>query len=449
MKRRVFLKQAAAGIALPWIVPASALGLDGEVAPSNRLVGIAAGMGGRGFGDLQWLLGEKDVQFVAVCDVRRGNRERAKAEVDKTNGNTDCGCYRDFREMLQKHKADFALLAPGDRWHTPMSVLCMRAGMDVYCEKPGTITIAEGQLLVKTEQEKKRIFQTGAQRVSETNFRYVKEAIRLGLIGKVHTAWAHLGYMSEHPRVNATRPEEPLPDKEELDWDLWIGPAPMRPYNHEFVRPWPVPGWYTQYDFAGSIAQWGSHTILQAQHDLGLADTSAVEYTYPTDIQREGFTIRFANGIKIVAQEDGFAVRFAGGRSAEGLPDIWHGSCGVKYEGDKGWIACADGYERPDVSSPEILQGFGDFAKEIKALRQQGLTPSNHLRDFLDCVKTRKTPRTPATTAHRTMTTNLIMDICLDLKRSLKWDPVKEAFINDDEANRLRVRKSREPYAVS
>jgi hypothetical protein len=401
-------------------------------------------------GDLQWLLGEKDVQFIAVCDVRRGNREGAKNKVNETYGNTDCGCYCDFREMLEKHKADFALLAPGDRWHTPMSVLCMRQGMDVFCEKPGTMTIAEGQLLVKTEKEKKRIFQTGAQRTSETNFRYLKEAIRLGLLGKVHTAWAHLGYMSNHPRVNAVMPEEPMPPKEELDWDLWIGPSPMRPYNHQFVRPWPVPGWYTQLDFAASVAQWGSHTILQAQHDLGLADTSPVEYTLPTDIQREGFIIRFANGQKIIAQEDGTAVRFAGGgRSSEGLPDIWKGSCGVKYQGDRGWIACADGYQRPEASSPEIMEGYQDFVKEIRALSQQGLTPSNHLRNFLDCVKSRKTPMTPATTAHRSMSTNLIMDMCLDLKRSLKWDPVKEEFINDAEANRLRSRTQRAPYAVA
>ena len=452
MKRRAFLKKAAAGIALPLLVPASALGLDGTVAPSNRLVGIGIGMGGRGSGDLQWLIGEKDVQFVGVCDVRRGGRENAKKMVDEANGNTDCFATRDFRELLAKHgKADFALIATGDRWHTPMSVHCMRAGMDVYCEKPGTMTVAEGQLLVATEKTQKRVFQTGAQRVSETPFRFMKEvAIKEGRLGKIHTAWSHLGYMSEHPRANAVMPEEPLPNKEDLDWDLWIGPAPMRPYNREFVKPWPVPGWYTQLDFAASIAQWGSHTILQAQHDMGLTDTSPVEYELPKDIQREGFIVRFANGLKLVAIEDGTAVRFAGGgRSAEGLVDIWKGSCGVKYDGDNGWIACADGYGRPEASSPEILKGFDDFAKEARAMSQQNLTPSNHLRDFLDCVKSRKPPRTPATTAHRSMTTNLIMDICLDLKRSLKWDPVSEQFINDDEANKLRARKMRDPYAVA
>jgi hypothetical protein len=257
----------------------------------------------------------------------------------------------------------------------------------------------------------------------------MQEAIRLGRLGKVHTARAHLGYLPQWPRVNAVLPEEPLPSQDELDWDLWVGPSPMRPYNRAFLKPWPVPGWYTQFDFAGGIAQWGSHTILQVQHDLGLTGTSATEYECPKDLKKDGFTIRFANGLKVVAQEQG-----------------WRGSCGVKYEGDEGWIACADGYERPEASSPAILENFTNIIKEWQ---DRSLTPRNHLRNFVECVKTRKAPRTPATTAHRTMTTNLIMDICLDLKRDLKWDPVAEAFVNDDEANRLRSRALRAPYIVS
>ncbi|MDR2850158.1 MAG: Gfo/Idh/MocA family oxidoreductase [Verrucomicrobiota bacterium] len=431
--RRSFLKNslAAAGgaVALPYLVPASALGLDGTTAPSNRMVMGVIGTGGRGTHDLSWLLGEGDVQFVAVCDVQRAKRERAKKLVDEKYGNADCAAFRDFRELLaKKPDIESVIIATGDRWHTPASILCMRAGKDVYCEKPGALTIAEGQALVAAEQATKRIFQTGAQRTSETNFVFMGEAIRLGRLGKVHTARAHLGYLPQWPRVNAALPEEPLPPQEDLDWDLWVGPSPMRPYHHDYLKPWPVPGWYTQYDFAGGIAQWGSHTILQCQHDLGLAATSATEYEYSADLKKNGMTIRFANGLTLVAQEQG-----------------WHGSCGVRYEGDLGWIACADGYERPEASSPELLR---DFTQVIRDHADRTLTPRNHLRNFLQCVRTREAPRTPATTAHRTMTTNLIMDICLDLKRNLRWDPVAEAFINDDEANLLRSRKTRAPYIV-
>jgi hypothetical protein len=423
------LTTAGAACAFPYVVPASALGRDGAVAPSNRLVMGAIGVGGRGHHDLKWLVGEADVQIVAVCDVRRERRDLGKAVVDEKYGNRDCATFRDFRDLLQKkQELDAVLIAIGDRWHAVASIFCMRAGKDVYSEKPGTLTIAEGQALVKAQSQYERVFQTGAQRASESNFVFMGEALRQGRLGKVHTVRAHLGYLTKWPRMNAVLPAEPLPPKEELDWDLWLGQCPVRPYNAAFVKAWPAPGWYTQYDFAGSIAAWGSHTILQCQLDLGLAGTSAVEYEYPADLMKDGMTVRFANGVKLVAQLEG-----------------WRGSCGVRYEGEEGWIACADGYERPEVSSPTLLD---NFVTVIKAYRERTGRPNNHFRDFLQSVKSRKPTITDAGVAHRTMTTNLAMDICLDLKRNVKWDPVNETFVNDDEANTLRSRAMREPWRV-
>jgi hypothetical protein len=423
------LTTAGAACAFPYVVPASALGRDGTVAPSNRLVMGAIGVGGRGHHDLKWLVGEADVQIVAVCDVRRERRDLGKAVVDEKYGNRDCATFRDFRDLLQKkQELDAVLIAIGDRWHAVASIFCMRAGKDVYSEKPGTLTIAEGQALVKAQSQYERVFQTGAQRASESNFVFMGEALRQGRLGKVHTVRAHLGYLTKWPRMNAVLPAEPLPPKEELDWDLWLGQCPVRPYNAAFVKAWPAPGWYTQYDFAGSIAAWGSHTILQCQLDLGLAGTSAVEYEYPADLMKDGMTVRFANGVKLVAQLEG-----------------WRGSCGVRYEGEEGWIACADGYERPEVSSPTLLD---NFVTVIKAYRERTGRPNNHFRDFLQSVKSRKPTITDAGVAHRTMTTNLAMDICLDLKRNVKWDPVNETFVNDDEANTLRSRAMREPWRV-
>ena len=430
--RRGFLKgtlAAGAACAFPYVVPASALGRDGAVAPSNRLAMGVIGCGGRGFSDLNWLLHEDGVRFVAVCDVQRAKRDRAKDAVDKAYGSADCATFRDFREMLEARKEiDALVIATGDRWHALAAMTCMRAGKDVYCEKPGILTIAEGQALIQAEKETGRIYQTGAQRASESNFIYMGELVRQGKLGKVHTVRAHLGYLPAWPRVNAALPAEPLPPRDELDWDLWLGPCPARPYNSAFLRPWPVPGWYTQYDFAGGIPQWGSHTILQCQLDLGLADTSAVEYEYPADLTRDGMTIRFANGLKLVAQLGG-----------------WRGSCGVRYEGDEGWTACADGYERPDVSSPKLLEGF---VETVKAYTERTGRPRNHVLDFLQSVRTRKPARTPATVAYRTMTTNLAMDLCLDLKRNLKWDPAKVEFVGDDEANARRSRAMRAPWHV-
>jgi hypothetical protein len=430
--RRQLIKRALAAssaFAVPTIIPASALGRGGALAPSERIVMGAIGVGGRGSGDVGWLLGEADVQFVAVCDVHKGRREGAKQAVDSRYGNKDCAAYRDFRDLLaERTDIDAMLIATGDRWHTPASIAAMRAGKDVYCEKPGALTIAQGQALVAAAKRYNRVFQTGAQRASEANFIVAGELLRQGRLGKIHTVYAHLGYLPDWPRVNAVLPAEPEPPKEDFDWDLWLGPSPWRPYNGAFIGPWPTPGWYTQYDFAGGIPQWGSHTILQCQLDLGLADTSPVTYEYPTDLKGAGMTVHFANGVKLVARCDG-----------------WRGSCGVKYEGTEGWVATADGYEKPDVSSPLLLRESAKLVQDYIARTER---PLNHVRDFLNCVRTRRTPVTPAVVAHRTMTTNLIMDICLDLKRSLKWDPVKEEFVGDDEANRLRSRAMRAPWQV-
>ena len=256
----------------------------------------AIGLGGRWSGDLGWLLGESDVQFVAVCDVRQGSRDGAKNSVNSQYGNKDCAAYRDFRDLLaERPEMDAMLIATGDCWHTPASIAAMQAGKDVYCEKPGALTIAQGQALVTATKRYGRVFQTGAQRASEANFIVAGELVRHGYLGKIHTVYAHLGYLPDWPRVNAALPAEPEPPKEELDWDLGLGPSPWRPYNGAFLGQYPSPGWYTQYDFAGGIPQWGSHTILQCQLDLGLADTSPVQYEYPADLKGPGMTVHFAN----------------------------------------------------------------------------------------------------------------------------------------------------------
>ena len=429
-RRRLLKGAMAAGAAgaIPAIVPSSALGRDGAVAPGERIVMGAIGVGGQGTRDLVSLLGQPDVRVVAVCDVRQANRDNAKSLVDGKYGNKDCAAYRDLRELLARQDIDAVLIATGDRWHAPASILAMQAGKDVYCEKPGTLTIAQGKALVAAGKKHGRVFQTGAQRASESNYILAGQLLQQGRLGKVHTVHAHLGYLPAWPRGNTVLPEQPLPPKEQLDWDLWLGPCPWRSFNEGFLGTYPAPGWYSQYDFAGGIAQWGSHTILQCQLDLGLADTSAVEYDYPPDLTGAGMTVRFANGVKLVARCDG-----------------WRGSCGVRYEGSEGWVATADGYAAPDVSAPALL---ADAKKLVEGYLARTQRPRSHLRDFLDCVRTRRATVTGAEVAHRTMTTNLAMDICLDLKRSLKWDPAKEEFVGDDEANRLRSRAMRAPWQV-
>jgi hypothetical protein len=408
---------------VPQIIPASALGRDGAVAPSERIVMGGIGIGGRGSGDLGGLLNYPEVQFVAVCDIQRARREAAKNAVDRKYGNKDCATYRDLRHLLaERTDADAMLIATGDRWHALASILAMRAGKDVYCEKPGAFTIAEGQALVHAARSYARVFQTGTQRLSEGNFVIAGELLRTGRLGKVHTVYAHLWGIPSWPRRGQMLPPEPEPPKEELDWDLWLGPCPWRPYNKGYVRG----GWYRQPDFATGVAMWGSHTICQCQVDLDLAHTSPIEYECPAHGDAEGLTAHFASGVKLIITRKG-----------------WRGSCGVRYEGTEGWVAVADGYGAPEASSPSLLLDARKLVDDHIARTGHRL---GHLRNFLDGVRTRRRCIAHEDVMHRTMTTNLIMDICMDLQRSLKWDPAKEEFVNDAEANRMRSRAMRSPW---
>lgn len=426
--RRGFLKRAlAAGgaAAVPWIVPASALGRDGAVAPSERIVLGGIGIGRRGSHDLRWVIGEADVQFVATCDVWKERREAVKKTVDEKYGNTDCVVYRDMREFLStRTDIDALLITTGDRWHATASVMAMRAGKDVYSEKPSSMTVAEGQAVVETARRYGRVYQTGTQRLSEANFTVCNELLRLGRLGQVHTVRAHIS--GGNAIMNrAWLPGEPEPPPDELDWSTWLGPCPWRPYNKAYVQG----GWRNQYDFHTScIGEWGAHTFAQCQVAIGMGETSAVSYECVPNASGDGMVTTFANGVKMALQQKG-----------------WHGSCGVRYEGSEGWVACADGYSRPEVSSPALT---ADYAKLVQDYVARTGRAQNHMRNFLDCVRSRQQPIANPVVMHRSMSTVHAANIAMWLGRNMAYDPVKEAFVNDPEADRLRSRAMREPWAV-
>ena len=430
LSRRQFLKGTAAlgaAVAAPMIIPASALGRGGKVAPSERIIMGGIGLGGRGTFDLNAFLHESDVQYVAVCEVQKSRRDTAKETIDKFYKNKDAATYRDLRELLAREDLDAVTIATGDRWHTPAAIAALKSGRDVYCEKPASLSIAEGQALVEAGRRYGRIFQSGIQRLSEANFIIAGELLRTGRLGKVHTVYAHLWNTPTWPRKNVFLPGEPEPEKDVVDWDLWTGPSPMRAYNSNYCA---KNGWYKQPDYANGIAQWGSHTICQCQMDMDLGETSAIEYIYPKEAggDAEGISCLFANGVKLVMSRNG-----------------WKGSCGIKYVGDEGWVAAADGYERPEVSKPSLLS---DSAALVASHIARTGHPVGHHRDFLDGVRARRRCIANEVVAHRTMVTNQALDICMDLKRNVKWDPAKEEFIGDDEANRLRSRAMRSPWSV-
>ena len=424
--RRTFLKRTAVLAAVPYIVPATALGRAGKVAPSERIVLGGIGIGNRGWHDLNWMLPESDVQFVAVCDARKERRKAVKQMVDKRYGNKDCATYRDIREFLAvRTDIDAVLIATGDRWHAMASILAMRSGKDVYSEKPSCMTIAEGQAVVETAKRYRRIYQTGTQRLSEGNFIFANELIRTGRLGKVHTVRAHIAPWDAAEMRHDWLPAQPEPAKDDIDWDEWLGPCPWRPYNIAYTQG----AWRGHYDFHTScIGEWGAHTFAQCQVAIGAGNTSAIEYEYVNNPTGDGMVVRFANGIKMVLQIEG-----------------WRGSCGVQYEGTEGWVAAADGYSKPDVSSPTLMADFRKIIYDYTARTQR---PLSHVRDLLDCVKSRRPTVANPVVMHRSMTTVHAANICMWLKRNMRYDPIKEEFINDEEANRLRSRAMREPWII-
>jgi hypothetical protein len=433
LTRRRFLKRAAAAgglVAVPYLVPGSALGADDAVPPSERIVLGGIGIGGRGSGDLRWMMGEKDVQFVAVCDAKKAQREKVKQTVDERYGNSDCATYRDIREFLAtRGDIDAVLIATGDRWHASASVMAMRAGKDVYSEKPSCMTIAEGQAVVEAANRYQRIYQTGTQRLSEANFIFANELLRTGRLGKVHTVRAHIAPWDSAEMKHDWLPAEPEPPKDEVDWDQWLGPCPWRPYNSSYVRG----GWRGFYDFHTScIGEWGAHTFAQCQVAIGAGDTSAIEYPYVNNDSGDGMVTRFANGIKMILERDK-------------EKKIWRGSCGVRYEGTEGWVSVADGYSRPEVSSPALLD---DFERVVREYVDRTGNAQGHVRNLFDCVKSRRPTVANPEVMYRSMTTVHAANICMWLKRSLRYDPAKAEFIDDAEANRLRSRAMREPWIL-
>jgi predicted dehydrogenase len=434
LTRRQFLSRGAmvtSGVALPFIIPASVLGRGGAVAPSERIVMGGIGLGGRGSYDLGWMLNERDVQWVAMCDVMKGRREAAKNLVDNKYGNKDCALYHDLRQLLtERTDIDAVLIATGDRWHALASIWAMRAGKDVYCEKPACLTMAQGKAVVETARRYGRVYQTGAQRLSEPNHVFAIEMARSGRLGPIHTAYADTRWRDglRHDWL----PAEPEPPQGEVDWDVWLGPCPWRPYNAGYVN---GGGWYHYYDFATDVAMWGAHSVAQALAGLDMTNVGSIEFEYAGPDAT--MVTRLSNGVKLVL------FRVSG--SVWEPCQYWHGACGERFDGPEGWAAAADGYSGPDVSSPALLR---DYKKVLAAYTARTQRPLNHVQDFFDCIRSRRPTVANPEVMYQSMSICLAADICEQLKRNLKFDLRQAEFIGDPEANRLRSRAMRAPYSI-
>ncbi len=420
--RRRFLKTAvsaaATAVVAPYFIPSSALGKDGFVAPSERLVIGGIGIGNRGTYDLGCFLEQPDVQFVAVCDVKAARREAVKKMADQKNANQDCRTYRDFRELLDRPDIDAVLIATGPNWHATAAMHAAKAGKDMYCEKPCTKNISQSLILAETMRRTGRVFQAGTQRRNLPHFAFACELARTGKLGKLKTVYAHPAGMTTSSSGWATPEQEP--PKDVVDWDMYLGPAAWRPFNHQHLD---------GFNFekggglvGGGVLEWGSHCVDLCQWAVGSDGSAPVEYNPPKDGR---LVARYANGVELVIRETGW---------------IPLGSCPVRFEGDAGWVETGDSGKFV-LSSPELLAGR-------KVAEIGGYPATYHVRDFLDCVKSRSQPKANAEAACYSHITCHAANIAIALNRQLKFDPKTHQFVGDEQANRLRSEALREPWRI-
>jgi len=424
--RRQFIRTLAASsaaLSMPAIIPASALGQEDKAAPGERITLGVIGMGPRCTYILPQFLQQPDVQCVAVADVQASRRDAAKALIDKHYGNGDCVLYRDFRELLARKDIDAVIVATGDRWHAPASILAAKAGKDVYSEKPCGLTIANCQELADTMAQTGRVFQAGTQRRTVANFQKAIEFAHTGALGKLHTLHAS-AYTPEFK--TAWLPGEPTPPPDVVDWNLWLGPAPWRQYNGEYVKG----GWRGHYDFdsGARLLDWGAHTVDLCQWANQADDTMPIAFEPGED----NITARYANGVTLVIHflKTPFQERPGWVQAL--------GTCPVRFEGDEGWVEVGDsgGMEvHPEALKQQAPpQSPGDPGLEVKA----------HSRDFLDCIKSRKPTAANATVMRHSHIACHAAALAWMLGRKLELDPKTETFLNDEEANRLRTRPARD-----
>ncbi len=431
ISRRSFLTRAAlaaaAPVAFPYIIPARALGLDGNVAPSNRIVMASIGTGGQGSYDTRALFNIPEVQYVAICDVDRQHAAKARGDVEeyyskkspdgKFEGIKE---YYDFREVLARPDIDAVMVAPPDHWHAIISVAAAKAGKDIYCEKPLANSIPEGRAVVNAVRRHGRVFQTGSHERSRDNARYAAELVRNGRIGKVRKIEINLP-LNNGPIGN--QPEMPVPPH--FDYNFWLGPARDAPYTekrcHFFFR-------YILDYSGGEITDRGAHVI-----DLGQMGNNT-DHTTPISVQASGYFP--PDGLFNTAMDYQFEFEYANGVIMQGKCG---GERGVKFIGDDGWIFIHVHGGNLEASSPALL-------KEVIGPNEEHLGRSKgHHQDFIECVKSRGEPKAACEIGHHSATMCHMINLAMRTGKKLKWDPDKELF-DDDEANRMMQPSIRGPW---
>ena len=449
LTRRRFLRAAAGGgmLALPAVVPSSVFGAE---APSNRITMGCIGVGGMGTRNLRAFLTRSDVQILAACDpVRASNeyghwfrngwngnwfgRESARKIVDdhyagkkRSRRYRACTAHVDFREVIARDDIDAVTVVTPDHWHAVISIAAAKAGKDIYCEKPLTLTIAEGKAMVRAVRRYGTVLQTGSHRRSEALSRHMCELVRNGRLGRLQRVEVRVGPNHRTAPAGAWTPT-PVPDW--LDYDMWLGPAPLAAYHkdrclYKFRFLWDYSG--------GNLTNLGAHSLDLVQWALG------TDHTGPVEIEDQGGVFP-TDGLFDVATDVRFRARYADGTELvcrTGMPDAY-----VRFVGADGWISYGSGQGCRAEPAALLKETIGP--NEIHLYRSP-----NHYENFIDCVRTRTDPAAPVEAGHRSASVCHLGNIAMMLQRKVKWDPAAERFVGDDQANRLLARPLRGPWRL-
>jgi predicted dehydrogenase len=441
LDRRRFLRISLAGpagvLVLPSLVPASARGAGGATGPGNRVVMGFIGTGGQGSSLLNRFLNEPDVQVVAVNDVDLNRREAACDTVNRKYQGQGCTPYRDFRELLARSDLDAVCVATPDHWHALVAIAAARAKKDIYCEKPLANSIGESRAVVRAVQANGRVLQTGSHERSGDNARFACELVRNGRIGRLHTVRIHLpchdGHHQQIRAATALPPPQSVP--EGFDYDFWLGHTPRVPYFRERCH----------FAWRFNLAYGGGEMTDRGAHVIDLAQLGAgTDHTGPVEIEAAG--VQNPGGLYNAFWDFRFVNSFANGVKFIGTTDAPRG---LRFEGSEGWIFIHVHGAKLEASHPALLAGLDRWKDSGGAQHPVRLGRSpGHLRNFLDCVKSRRQPVAGVEAGHHTAVICHLNNLAMRLRRKLKWDPELERVRGDAEANAQLTPRMRPPWKL-
>lgn len=445
--RRQFIKQTAFAAAMPTIISSTALGAGNTPPPSERVNLGCIGIGSRGIGLLQEASHNRQAQIVAVSDCFGSKRQRA---IDKVKGiYTNQGriaavkAYADFREMLAREDIDGVIIATTDHWHVPLSIYAIQAGKDVYVEKPLGVSVDYGFKLRKLVQDKAAVLQYGTQQRSDYKFRLACELARNGYIGKIESIDAWCGALGYSPDIAKNWPADTpvTTPPADIDFDRWIGPAPMKPYSDLRVS---TNGSYHIYDYAlGFIAGWGAHPLDIAQWGNNTDETAPISYE-GTGKVNEGsmfdtvgiwdINCKYANGVKM---------HFMDTSTAMPVVKKYHPDPrdhGTTFHGTEGWICVSRNGMHSSIPELRRVKLKNDDVRLYES--------KSHMGNYIDCIKTRKKPISPIEAAVQSDLISHLSNAVVRQKRPIKWDPKKEQVVGDSELAKKLNRPRRAPWKV-